>query len=252
VSNGGPSAATDVTATVTLPVGLSPAAMGGPGWTCGAVSNVVTCDTSTLAADSTASPLTVAVIAPAAGGLLTTTVAVAANELDTNAANDTAQAETTVTTLELLDLGIGVDDGGVTVGWDEPLTYTITVTNNGPADVVGASVTDAFPAGLLDVSWICVASGGSSCTAAGSGPITDSVDLLAGGTATYTATGTVANGTANPLQNTASVLEPAGYSDTNSTNDSDTESTPVTPPADLLFYDGFESGDTTAWSSSVP
>jgi uncharacterized repeat protein (TIGR01451 family) len=139
----------------------------------------------------------------------------------------------------------------VTAEWDQPLTYTITVTNVGPADVLGASVTDVFPAELLGVTWGCVASLGS-CAAGGSGDIADTVDLQASGTLTYSATGTVANGTAGPLQNTASVSSPSGYHDTNSTNDSSTTSTPVTPPAGLIFQDGFESGDTSAWSSVVP
>jgi uncharacterized repeat protein (TIGR01451 family) len=176
---------------------------------------------------------------------------VAADQLDTNAANDTAQAETTVTPVELLDLRVTKDDGGVTAEWDQPLTYTITVTNVGPANAVGASVTDVFPAELLGVTWSCIASLGS-CSASGSGDIVDTVDLQAGGTLTYTATGTVASGTAGPLGNTASVSAPSGYHDTNSTNDSSTTSTPVSPSAGLIFQDGFESGDTSAWSGSVP
>jgi hypothetical protein len=91
-----------------------------------------------------------------------------------------------------------------------------------------------------------------TCSASGSGDIADTVDLETGGTLTYTATGTVANGTAAPIQNTASVSAPSGYHDINSTNDSSTISTPVSPPADVIFQDGFESGDTTAWSGSVP
>jgi uncharacterized repeat protein (TIGR01451 family) len=251
VHNDGPSEATDVVATITLPAGLTPAAMGGVGWTCGAVSNVVTCDMASLAADTTAPGITVTVITPAEGGLLTTTAAVAATELDTNAANDSAQADTTVTPVELLDLRVTKDDGGVTAEWDQPLTYTITVTNAGPADVVGASVTDVFPAELLGVTWNCMASLGT-CSASGSGDISDTADLQAGGTLTYTATGTVANGTAGPLQNTAGVSAPSGYHDINTTNDCSSVSTPVSPPAGLIFQDGFESGDTSAWSSSVP
>jgi uncharacterized repeat protein (TIGR01451 family) len=252
VHNAGPSPATNVVVAHTLPAGLSPAAMGGPDWTCGFAAGVVTCTLPSLAAGATAGPITVIVVAPGSSGALTSTVTVGADEADANAANDLATAETTVTGVELLDLGILVDDGGLNVSWGDPLTYTITVTNAGPSDVVGASVTDSFPAGLLNVTWTCVASGGSSCTASGAGGIDDDVDLLASGTATYTATGTVANGTAGPLQNTATVSEPAGYSDTNAGNDSSTDSTPVTPPADLIFYDGFETGDTGGWSSTVP
>jgi uncharacterized repeat protein (TIGR01451 family) len=183
--------------------------------------------------------------------VLTTSVSVSGDELDANASNDTAQAETTVTPVSMVDLWVTVDDGDVSGVWGEALGYTITVTNDGPDDVMGARVTDSFPTELEGVSWSCVADAGSSCTASGSGEIDDSVDLLAGGSATYTATGVVAMGTVGPLQNTASVSVGAGFHDGNSLNDSDTESTPIAPPANMIFYDGFESGDTSAWSSAV-
>jgi uncharacterized repeat protein (TIGR01451 family) len=78
------------------------------------------------------------------------------------------------------------------------LTYTVTITNNGPDAVTNAPVTDTFPAGVTVNSWTCSASGGSSCTTGGSGSNrTGSVSLLNGGTATFTAGATV-NGTSSP------------------------------------------------------
>src|SRR5439155_15686791 len=60
----------------------------------------------------------------------------------------------------------------------EPVTFTITVTNNGPLAVTGATVTDNFPGAISGVSWTCAASPGSSCGAgSGSGNISTTVNL---------------------------------------------------------------------------
>lgn len=68
-------------------------------------------------------------------------------------------------------------------------TYTIVVSNAGPASATGAQVADTLPDGMtLAAPWTCVASAGSSCPASGGsvggGQVTLSVNLLAGGTAT--------------------------------------------------------------------
>ena len=95
------------------------------------------------------------------------------------------------TALDLVDLSITKSNGTSTSVPGAPTTYTIIVSNAGPSDAVGASVADAFPPALSGVTWTCAASAGSSCTAAGSGDIADTVTVLAGGTLTYAATGTI-------------------------------------------------------------
>ena len=49
--------------------------------------------------------------------------------------------------------------------------YTITVTNEGALDVIGAVVMDDFPSLLTDVHWTCTASPGSRCTPSGTGTV---------------------------------------------------------------------------------
>jgi uncharacterized repeat protein (TIGR01451 family) len=71
------------------------------------------------------------------------------------------------------------------------LTYTIVATNNGPSAVTGATVADLLPAELTGATWTCAASAGSACPASGTGNINATVDLLSGGTATFTLTATV-------------------------------------------------------------
>ncbi|MGC4897543.1 DUF11 domain-containing protein [Micromonospora sp. DT31] len=92
-----------------------------------------------------------------------------------------------------------------------PLTYTVTVTNGGPSDAVGATVTDTLP--LPELTWTCAASTGNTCTASGTGDISDTVTVLAEGTLTYTITGTVPSGTTGDLTNTATVAPPDGVFD---------------------------------------
>jgi len=128
------------------------------------------------------------------------------------------------------DLQITKTDGVATATPGAMVTYTIVASNAGPADDPSATVSDTFPA-ILTCSWSCAASAGSSCTAAGMGDINDSVGLLNGGTATYTATCTVDPSATGSLINTATVA--ASTTDTNMANDSATDTDTLTPSADL-------------------
>ncbi len=120
------------------------------------------------------------------------------------------------------DLSITKTDGVTRWVPGVPLTYTIVVTNTSPsATATGAAVSDALPPTLLGASWTCAASAGSSCAASGAGNISDSVNLLAGGTATYTLTASAAPGATGTIANTATVTL-AG--DPNSANNSATDS----------------------------
>jgi len=125
------------------------------------------------------------------------------------------------------DLSITKTDGLTTVAPGQTVAYTITVANAGPDAVVGAAVTDTFPAALAGVTWTCSASAGSSCAAAsGGGDINTTVDLLAGGTATFTASGTVAAGATGSLTNTATVSA-SGTADPAPENNSATDTDEV-------------------------
>jgi uncharacterized repeat protein (TIGR01451 family) len=64
-------------------------------------------------------------------------------------------------------------------------SYTIVVTNNGPDNVFGATVTDLFPDQVANSNWLCTPSAGSFCTPSGTGDIIDTVDIPAGGMVTY-------------------------------------------------------------------
>ena len=91
--------------------------------------------------------------------------------------------------------------------------------------------------------------GGGACSAGGSGDISDSVDLPAGASVTYTATATVdPESTATEISNIATVSVPAGVTELKSADNASTD----TDLGPAIFLDGFESGDTSAWSATTP
>ena len=115
------------------------------------------------------------------------------------------------------------------------ITYTIVASNAGPSAVVGATVTDTFSSDLTNVTWTCVASAGSSCPASGAGNINASVNLLVGGTATFTVNATVAGSATGSVTNTATIAPPPGVIDPDPSDDTSTVVTPIgdAPVVDL-------------------
>lgn len=92
-------------------------------------------------------------------------------------------------------------------------TYTIVVTNNGPSAVIGAQVSDDMPANFSNPTWTAVYSAGSSGPASGSGDINALVDLLSGGTATFTVTAPIRAEAIGNITNVVTVTPPAGVPD---------------------------------------
>ena len=88
---------------------------------------------------------------------------------------------------------------------------------DGPDDILGVIVSNNFPITLSNVSWDCTPANGATCTAAGTGDIQDAVDIPAGASVNYTATGTAVVYAGN----TATVSVPAGVTDSNPDNNSD-------------------------------
>ncbi|MFK7957814.1 MAG: choice-of-anchor Q domain-containing protein [Lysobacterales bacterium] len=149
----------------------------------------------------------------------------------------TEQITVMVTASTLADLQISKSDGVNSIRPNDVLTYSIVVTNNGPADVLGALVEDIVPASLSDVQWICVEDAASLCAnQSGSGDIVELVDLASGSELVFELTATV-NGADGPIENVATVSTPTGITDPDLTNNSATD---VNRP-DQLFRDGFES-----------
>ena len=139
----------------------------------------------------------------------------------------------TNTPFPVVDLAITKDDGNVSYIAGGTVTYTITVINNGPDDVIGAVITDNLPAQITTWSWACTSQNGgaSGCNAVTNSSVnfSDTIDLPNGASIVYTVTANVSGSATGNLINTATIGVPAGYSDTvpgnNSSTDTDTLTT---------------------------
>jgi subtilisin-like proprotein convertase family protein len=120
-----------------------------------------------------------------------------------------------------------------------PVIYSITASNHGLGTVIGATVIDNFPAGLI-CSWTCTAAAGATCTAGPvAGNINDSVNLPPGISVTYTATCTIGSG--SQFINSASIVPPAGVHEIDPRDNGDTAARvalPAPAPAPALSMVG--------------
>src|SRR5437879_1015942 len=133
------------------------------------------------------------------------------------------------------DLSVTLTDGVTTVNAGTSVTYTIVVTNNGPGNATGATVSDNFPAIFTGLTFTATQTGGASgFTAHGSGNINDTVTMPSGSAITYTATGTISpSAPSGTLSDTATVTAPGSITDKKLTNNTATDTDTLTLQADL-------------------
>ena len=232
-SNAGPSNAPGATVADTFPAALTGTwtCVGAGGGTCTASGSGNISDTVNLPAGGSVTYTVSAVINAAATGTLsnTATVAAPAGVTDPTPGNNSA---TDTDTLALqADLAITNTDGVTSVTAGGTVTYTIMASNAGPSSAVGATVADTLPAALSGATWTCVGAGGGTCTAAGAGSISDTVNLPAGGSVTYTISATLSAAATGTLSNTATVAAPGGVTDPNPANNSATDTDTITVAA---------------------
>lgn len=152
-----------------------------------------------------------------------------------------------------LDLSITKTDNRTNYAPGGAVTYAIVVTNNGPADVTNAIVTDVLPAAVASASWNCAITASGTGTvinacgaASGTGSINTTVTLRVGASATFTMQANIKADATGQLVNTATVAAPAGVVETNLANNSATDIDTASPEADLAI------AKTTSTSTYVP
>jgi uncharacterized repeat protein (TIGR01451 family) len=237
VTNNGPNAIAGATVTDSFPAAFTGVTFtatqtgGASGFTAAGAGNIN--DTVTMPAGSTITYIASGVISAAATGVLSNTVTVTApaGTSDPVPANNTATDTTTLA--PTADLAITKTDGVTTATPGGSVTYTIVVTNQGPSDVAGATVTDTFPAVVTATYTASGSAGTSGYTPAGSGNINDTVNLPAGGTITYIVTANISSAATGSLSNTATVVPPSGVIDGNLANNSSTDTDTLEPEVDL-------------------
>lgn len=219
ITNFGPEDATNVVVTDTLPASVDYDG-GTSDSRCTEASGTVTCDLGTIASGNRAT--VEIVVKPNEAGQITNTASVAADEADSDSANNEEEEKTTVEDPSA-DLTLTKSDSPDPVSVGDPITYTIAVSNNGPDAASNVTVTDDLPGGVSyddaasDPRCDAVNVGTVSCdlgTLANSG--SDSVEIV------------VTPNQAGSISNDASVA--ADEFDPTPGNNEDTEATTVDPP----------------------
>jgi uncharacterized repeat protein (TIGR01451 family) len=192
-------------------------------------------DTANLPAGGSATYTASCTIAASATGTLsnTATASVAGGVTDPTPGNNSATDTDTLT--PSADVSITKTDGVTTAIPGGSVTYTITASNAGPSGAAGTTVADTFPASLT-CTWTCTGAGGGTCSASGSGNINDTANLPAGGSATYTASCTIASSATGTLVNTATATVAAGITDPTPGNNSATDTDTLVITADLSAF----------------
>lgn len=134
----------------------------------------------------------------------------------------------TDTQLSVYDLAITKTDGVDTYTATNPITYTVVVTNNGPSNALGITITDAIPPQIASWTWVCrtvVNANGCTGVTGSTSDFTDTnVDIVRTGRVEYTVTA-YPSGLSQDISNTASVSFPTGpqFVDPDLTNNSATD-----------------------------
>jgi len=130
-------------------------------------------------------------------------------------------------------LSVTISDGRAATQLGRLLTYTITVGNSATSNAATVSVTDPLPAELDEATahWQCIPINGATCTASGSGDLSDNINLPAGSSVVYLLTARVTGDVDGMIDNTAIAEDPSDIVDA-------TDQTEI-----VIFHDGFDGGD---------
>lgn len=246
VTNTGSLAATGATFVEATPANTTLVSIAAaPGWTCSVPPLPVSCTNASVAAGSTGTFIAVYTVTAgtASGTVISDTATVNAGNQAFGA--NSATATDVVASAGQADLALSTAATPPTVIAGNNITYTQTVTNNGPASASSVSFTEAIPANTTFVSFSAPA--GWSCTVTTSVTCTDpslasgaSVDIIV--VVNLAPTVSVATITAN-----SSVSASTG--DPNSANNSTTVVTSVRDACDLTVTDSGVPSPVTAGSN---
>ena len=193
VTNNGPSNATTASMTETTPPNTTFQSITFPAaWSCTTPSvggtGTITCNNSSFAPGSASFTLVLKVNAgTAAGTAINDTATVASAVNDSNSTNNSATAADVVATATQADLVVNNTPSAGTVSAGSNVTYTQTVTNNGPATATTLSFTQVTPPNTTFQSvtpptgWTCP----TVPPVGGTGTITCTVSTMATGTVTF-------------------------------------------------------------------
>jgi len=127
------------------------------------------------------------------------------------------------------DLQITKGDNATTYVPNGILTYTVSVTNNGPSGVTGAVIADNIPFQIANWSWGCASQNGGATgcdpTSNTATNFNDTINLPNGASIVYTVRANISSSASGDLMNSASITTPVGMTDlitgNNSASDTD-------------------------------
>ncbi|MCX7423126.1 MAG: hypothetical protein NT013_26815 [Planctomycetia bacterium] len=226
VTNHGPSDATGVSVSDPLPTGVTFVSATTTQGTVSATNGTLTGTLGNLANNATTTITVTVRVNASTTTNLNNTATVTGHETDSNPSNNQDSEPTVVITRTDLEIVKTDDVDPVTAG--NLLTYTMVVTNHGPSDATGVSVSDPLPASVTFVS----ATTTQGTVSATNGTLTGTLGSLANNaTATITVTVRVNTSTITNLNNTATVT--GRETDSNPSNNQDSEPTVVITRTDL-------------------
>ncbi|MFJ7417255.1 DUF6923 family protein [Streptomyces uncialis] len=241
VTNNGPADSSGYTVTDTIPAGLTNAATTTPG--CSITGGMLSCTSGALEEGASNTITLTGTAAPEASSI-ENTAEVRGNDADPNPDNNEDSVTTTVA--PSVDLAL-TKSGPANVIAGESVSYTITVTNEGPSASTGWTVEDAVPAGLTGAT-----STTSGCTVTATLLTCTGEALAAGASTTITLTGKAA-ANAERIVNTATVT--GDDPDPDPDNNGDSVTTTVTPSVDLAVTkmgpSEVTAGDTVSYTLTV-
>jgi uncharacterized repeat protein (TIGR01451 family) len=219
VANDGPSDATGVILTDTLPVSMTLGfAMANQG-TCSGEA-IVTCAIGALSSGDSAT--VTLMVTPTAQGVLINTANVAGNEFDPDTSNNFITEDTSV---DVVDLSVSKLESSDPVNIGAALIYTVTVTNKGPSDATNVTITDTLTG---EGDWGAILPSQGSC--GGMSPVVCDLESLASAdsvTITMVVTPTAKGVLTNTVRVSSDDIDP------NPDNNEDVVSTEVIAVADL-------------------
>jgi uncharacterized repeat protein (TIGR01451 family) len=212
VTNNGPASATTVSFTQTTPPNTGYQSITTPaGWTCThpavGAAGTITCTVATMALNASASfTLVLQVSAGTASGTnIADTATATASNIVPSITSNTAAATVVVANAGSASVTIAKSaTPSPTVSDGDTLTYTLTITNNGPASATNVTVTDPLPS---DVTFYSATTSAGNCSEA-AGTVTCLLGTMPSTGTASTATVTILTVAGAPgiATNTASVI----------------------------------------------
>jgi uncharacterized repeat protein (TIGR01451 family) len=220
VHNGGPDSAAASSMADTIPAGTTfvSASVG-----CNETGGVVTCPVAALTSGSSDSAFSITVEAVTAGTPTNDVAVTPDTPADPDLTNNSASETTTINNPPSTDLSVAQSDSPDPAYLGGQITYTTTVTNNGPDSAPDAQLVDTIPAGT---SFVSASSGCNNV----SGTVTCDLNTILNGATPQVQVTVSADATGTPSNE---VTASTSITDSDSSNDSSTEGTLIDPSADL-------------------